>query len=91
MVIFGAASGERPTVSGLDLMYTNVAVIGYWLSPYFEARPALIGRAMQDLLSYLATGRLKTIVGERFPLAAAAEAHRAIAARRTTGKVVLET
>jgi NADPH2:quinone reductase len=90
MVIFGAASGERPAVSGIELMHRNIAVIGYWLSPYFAARPALIARAMQDLLTYLATGRLKTIVGARFPLAAAAEAHRAIAERRTTGKVVLE-
>jgi NADPH2:quinone reductase len=35
------------------------------------------------------SGKLEIIVGQTFPLAEAAEAHRAIAERKTTGKVVL--
>lgn len=40
-------------------------------------------------LAEAATGRLVPAV-ERFPLAGAAEAHRALENRKTTGKVVLE-
>jgi NADPH2:quinone reductase len=38
----------------------------------------------------MAEGQLKVIVKDVFPLEAAAEAHRAIEARRTVGKVVLQ-
>jgi len=53
------------------------------------SRPDRIAAAAVELMQYLATGTLQIIVGQTFPLAEAAEAHRAIAARSTTGKVVL--
>ena len=40
-------------------------------------------------MQFLASGKLEIIVGQTFPLAEAAEAHRAIAERKTVGKVVL--
>lgn len=40
-------------------------------------------------LAEAAAGRLVPVVGRRFPLAAAAGAHRAIEARDTVGKTVL--
>ena len=40
-------------------------------------------------MQYLSTGTLQIVVGQTYPLAEAAEAHRAIAERQTTGKVVL--
>ena len=88
MVVFGAASGELAQFSARDLMDRNIAVLGYWLSPWL-GRPAAIGRATQALMGYLATGKLRIIVGHTYPLAEAAAAHRAMAARETTGKVVL--
>jgi NADPH2:quinone reductase len=42
-----------------------------------------------ELMQYLISGKLEIVVGQTFPLAAAAEAHKAIAERKTTGKVVL--
>lgn len=44
---------------------------------------------MKALLGYVAEARLQIVVGHTFPLVEAAAAHRAIAERRTTGKVVL--
>ena len=40
-------------------------------------------------MQYLMSGKLEIIVGQTFPLAEVAEAHRAIAERKTMGKVVL--
>ncbi len=88
MVIIGAASGQRAQFSAIQLMYKNLSVVGYWLSAWMS-RPDRIAAATVELMQYLATGTLQIIVGQTFPLAEAAEAHRAIAARRTTGKVVL--
>jgi NADPH2:quinone reductase len=88
LVVIGAASGERAQFSAIQLMYKNLSVIGYWLTAWMS-RPDRIAAATLDLMQYLATGNLHIIVGQTFPLADAAEAHRAIAERRTTGKVVL--
>jgi len=88
MVIIGAASGQSVQFSAIQLMYKNLSVVGYWLSAWMS-RPDRIAAATVELMQYLATGTLQIIVGQTFPLAEAAEAHRAIAARRTTGKVVL--
>ncbi len=88
MAVFGAASGEVAQFSGVQLMYKNQAIIGYWLAAWLS-RTDRIAAAIIDLMHYLAEGKLQIIVGQTYPLAQAAEAHRAIAERRTTGKVVL--
>jgi NADPH2:quinone reductase len=88
MVVFGAASGQAVQFTGRQLMYRNQAIIGYWLSAWMQ-RTDRIAAAASELMQFLAAGKLRIIVGQTFPLAQAAEAHRAIAERRTTGKVVL--
>lgn len=87
-VMFGAASGPfRPP---LDLMQLNVggqSLVGYggpWLRPGAAAR----GRAA--LAEYLERDQLQIVRSATFTLANAADAHRAIAERSTTGKVLLE-
>jgi NADPH:quinone reductase len=86
MWVYGAASGEDFKVSVLSLMQKNHAIRGYWLmNESFENRV----RFTKELLEHLGAGRLKIQVTE-FPLEQAAEAHRAIEGRKTTGKVVLK-
>jgi NADPH2:quinone reductase len=88
MVVYGAASGQSIQFSGVQLMYKNQAVIGYWLTAWLS-RPERVALAMQELTRLIDEGRLTIVVGQTFPLEEAAQAHRAIAGRRTTGKVVL--
>jgi NADPH:quinone reductase len=89
MAIFGAASNQIAQFSGVQLMYKNQTVIGYWLTAWMQQRPESIARAATELMQYIADGKLEIIVGQTFPLAEVAAAHQAVAARRTTGKVVL--
>ncbi|MFE9121740.1 zinc-binding dehydrogenase [Streptomyces sp. NPDC007172] len=51
-----------------------------------ERRRALLGRVLQEA----AAGRLRPVIGEVFPLARAADAHRAIQNRTLVGKVLLK-
>ncbi len=88
MVVYGAAGGEIVQFSGIQLMYKNQSIIGYWLTSRLQQADRLALAAM-EVMQYLVTGKLEIIVGQTFPLAEAAEAHRAIAERRTMGKVVL--
>jgi NADPH2:quinone reductase len=43
----------------------------------------------EDLFARLAAGAVRAHIGRRMPLAEAAEAHRALASRRTIGSTVL--
>ena len=88
MVIYGAASGEVTQFTGVQLMYKNQSIIGYWLTSWLQ-RADRVAMAALELMQYLNGGHLKIIVGNTFPLADAVAAHRAIAERKTTGKVVL--
>src|SRR5690348_12942591 len=36
MVIIGAAGGQRPQFSGVQLMYKNLSVVGYWLTTWLS-------------------------------------------------------
>jgi len=44
---------------------------------------------VQQALALAAAGRLRPTIGQRFPLAQAADAHAAIEARSTVGKTLL--
>ena len=87
MVMFGAASG-RP-MPPPDLMQMNVKGLtlsgfgGPWL------RPGRAQAARAEISRYLQRGDLRPVLDHAFPLADAAEAHRAVEGRATTGKVVL--
>ena len=45
---------------------------------------------MADLFTWIEEGRLNVIIGGRFPLEDAAEAHRMLESRTSTGKLILE-
>ena len=86
LVMFGAASG-RP-MPPPDLMRMNVkgqSLVGFG-GPWI--RPGRAQAAREEISRYLRDGYLR-VVGPSFPLAEAAEAHRAIEGRATVGKVVL--
>lgn len=85
MWVYGSASGEDYKLSVLDLLDKNLIVRGYWLTLESPARRAEFAA---ELLTYFSEKQLKISVTE-FPLEKAAEAHRAIEGRQTTGKVVL--
>ena len=57
--------------------------------PALGRDPALVARAAQDVLRLWEGGAVRPIVGAEFPLEEAAEAHRLVEARQSTGKVVL--
>jgi NADPH2:quinone reductase len=58
------------------------------LFDYISTRRDLLARSA-DVFTWIRNDQLNVRIGQRFPMAAAAEAHRALEARRTTGKVLL--
>jgi NADPH2:quinone reductase len=88
-VLYGQASGPVPP---FDLQVLNskggLFVTRPSLAHYTATREELLQRA-NDVLEWAATGKLKVRIGARFPLSEAAEAHRQLSGRKTTGKVLL--
>ena len=89
MVLFGASSGPVPP---LDLQVLNrkgaLFVTRPSLGHYTATRAELVARST-EVLGWVQSGRLDVRIGREFPLSAAAEAHRALEGRQTTGKVLL--
>jgi NADPH2:quinone reductase len=86
MIVFGMSSGQPTQVPEDEVARRNVALIGLGSKRDLSFDiPALIAEALKEG----AAGRLKPIIGQTYPLAAAADAHRAIESRATVGKTLL--
>jgi NADPH2:quinone reductase len=88
IVAFGAASGQRSVIDAEKLTERCYTVTGFY-SVFAGTRPELVVPALKQLIQYVLTGQLKLQVHHRFPLEEAAEAHRQMETRQTTGKIVL--
>ena len=89
LVLFGGASGP---VSPFDLIRLSTMGSLYVTRPtlkdYIHNREELEQRS-RDIFRWVADGTLKLRIGHTYPLAQAAQAQTDLAARKTTGKVLL--
>ncbi|MFE5731721.1 zinc-binding dehydrogenase [Streptomyces sp. NPDC056528] len=83
--LYGMASGADATLDEDDLAARGIRTLGLFAAPGPAETHPLIGQALR----LAAEGVLRPVVGQVFPLAAAAEAHAAIEARATMGKTLL--
>lgn len=89
MVTFGNASGPVPEISPLVLSQKgSLFLTRPTLGDYVQTNEELAGRAA-EIFSWVAAGELDVTISDRYPLSEAADAHRALEARATTGKVLL--
>lgn len=90
IVNFGNAAGDPPSVEVSAMHKENLAIFGYSSGTYRKSRPEGVQRAARRMLEHLATGELTVEIGGVYSLEEAADAHRAIESRTTTGKLLLE-
>jgi NADPH2:quinone reductase len=64
----------------------DVFNLGLW----FGLRPEAAINALQSLIGLASSGQLKVQVNQVLPLSKAAEAHRLLEGRQTTGRIVLK-
>ncbi|MEU8341127.1 NADPH2:quinone reductase [Actinomadura meyerae] len=84
MVSFGLASGEWAGIPEEDAAGRGVTLV----QP--QVTPERLREFTLSALEKAAEGRLRPVIGRRFPLEEAADAHRAIESRSTVGKTLLE-
>jgi NADPH2:quinone reductase len=89
MVSFGNASGPVDPISPLLLSQKgSLFLTRPTLNNYIATRTELEESA-SDLFGMIESGKIKAEVNQRFPLKDAAEAHRALEERKTSGSTVL--
>jgi NADPH2:quinone reductase len=89
LVLYGQSSGpvepvDPQILSQKGSLFLTRPTLGHYVTTTAELR-----ERASTVLGWVADGSLKVRIGREFPLAAAAEAHTELEARRTTGKVLL--
>ncbi|HEX8062784.1 MAG TPA: quinone oxidoreductase [Allosphingosinicella sp.] len=89
VVTYGNASGPVPPFTALDLLSAgSIFVTRPTLADYCRS-PEEVAASAARLFEMIAKGSVTARIGATFPLLKAADAHRAIESRQTTGSTVL--
>jgi NADPH:quinone reductase len=90
LVLYGSASGAVPPFDPERLAKRALYLTRPLLGAYTVTRSELLTRAT-DILNAVRKGSLRVRVERTYPLAEAAQAHRDLGSRKTTGKLLLIT
>ncbi len=96
-IVVTGMPGGRPLSLDPDtvmrVFYTpalNQSLHAFNVGLFFGLRPDTAVKALTTLIGYIAAGQVTVPVGTVLPLEQAAEAHRLLEARATTGKIILK-
>ncbi len=89
MVTYGNASGPVPPFSPMELAKRGSLFLTRPTLFTYIAKRAALERGAAELFAVMASGAVRIRIGQTYPLADAALAHRELEARRTTGSTVL--
>jgi NADPH2:quinone reductase len=73
----------------LDLMVRGSLFVTRPFLAHYTATTEELRAGAAELFGLVEAGPIRATIGQRFPLAEAAEAHRALEARATTGSTIL--
>jgi len=89
MIVYGLASGEPVDVDPQRLVNFNQTVTGFYIGGFF-AYPERIAVGLAEIVGHVQAGTLDLQIGGVLPLSRAADAHRLLEGRQSTGKLVLK-
>ena len=89
MVSFGNASGAVPDFAPLILSQKGSLFLTRPSLAHYSSTQEELDRRAGDVLNWISQGKLKLHIHKVYPLAEAAQAHRDLEGRQTTGKLLL--
>jgi NADPH2:quinone reductase len=89
LLVIGFAGGRIPSVAANRILLKNMSVVGCYWGGYLEHHPEFLAESQAELFALYDAGHIKPVVSQAYPLADAAAALRALAERKTYGKLVL--
>jgi NADPH2:quinone reductase len=90
LVLFGGASGAVAPFDLLELTKNGSLFVTRPSLQHYVATRAELEQRSNDVLQMIASGELKLRIHKKYPLEDAAQAHRDLEGRKTTGKLLLE-
>jgi NADPH2:quinone reductase len=90
MVSYGNASGAVPPFSPLELTRRGSLFLTRPTLFHYTSKASELARGARELFEVVGNGQVKVRIGQVYPLSEAAQAHRDLEARRTTGSTILE-
>ena len=89
-LVIGFANGEIPKLPANLMLLKGASLVGVFWGDFARREPKANAAAMQQMMGWVAEGKLRPLVSARYSLADTAKAFNALAARQATGKVVIE-
>jgi NADPH2:quinone reductase len=89
LVLYGRAGGPTDPLNVPALSAKSLKVSGFMVPTVTRNFPDKTRESAELCFALMREGRLKLHIGKTFPLAEAADAHRHLESRRSTGKLVL--
>jgi NADPH2:quinone reductase len=91
MILYGAASGQPDPLEVATLAPKGSLYVQRPTLMTYTRTPDMLRERAGELFELIADGKLDVRIGARYPLHHAAQAHRDLEARATTGKLLLTT
>src|SRR5215475_14488367 len=89
LILYGRAGGPTDPLNVAALSAKSIKVSGFMLPTVSRGFPGKTRESAERCFGLMREGRLKLHIGRTFPLAEAADAHRHLESRQSTGKLVL--
>ena len=90
LIVYGVASRTPASVvHPASLMGGSKTITGFWLAHCFGNKE-LLNDVIDQLFKLVIERKLNPVIGATFPLSKASDAHKAMLARETTGKIALD-
>ncbi|KLD69518.1 quinone oxidoreductase family protein [Xanthomonas pisi] len=89
LIFVGQSSGNTALIDPWQLIVPNHTLTSFYVGAYL-AFPQLIQSTLTEIMGLILSGQLALQVNTVLPLSQAAQAHRLLESRQTTGKVVLQ-
>jgi NADPH2:quinone reductase len=88
-LVVGFAAGEIPKIPLNLTLLKGCSIVGVFWGEFTRKEPQANRDNVRRLLQWIASGELKPLISERYPLARGVEALHALRDRRAKGKVVI--
>jgi NADPH:quinone reductase len=88
LVLYGRAGGPPDPLNVFKLFQRSTKVSGFMLNQQHTGKEQW-QRGIEHLFQLMKDGKLKLLIGKKYPLIEASEAHRFMESRGSTGKLVL--
>ena len=89
LLVIGFASGEIPQFPVNLALVKEFAVIGVFWGSFTQHEPLVFRENMDELFDWYEKGKVWVEVDKEYPLSDAAAALKALAQRKSTGKLIL--